>query len=267
MPQLPPHGQRFDLQSRNYGRVSSVQDLLAERLWDSLAPRLCPPIGIALDVGAGTGHLSLRIAKAKPASLHLLDLSAAMLATAAERMQQTFPQQAMQTIQEDAEHWNPGEERYALIASSAAIQWLAHLDTFLLRSRQWLLPNGLLALASFGPASLHELQQAYLQTTGSALQAGTRMRNQQELVDMVQSAGFSPECAHSETVKVPYASPRELLRSLKNMGVTGSSPGQPLRRKQALELDRQLGIASQGADQQYYLSWELVWLVARIRSK
>lgn len=241
--------QQFSHQAQRYDQNSAIQELLAARLATGFSD-----MGAVLDVGSGTGHLAAQCLLRQARSLQLVDLSAAMLEIATRRVLETNPYFPVQTWVGDAEAYVP-EQKFNWIVSSAALQWFAQPAEFLTRCRQWLHPQGTCAVASFGGKSWRELREAYQQALGQKLDNGTREIDAHLLQKWMMDAKYHNVQVYSEIVVQQWNTPRELLRHLKYMGVTGVKSRPPLKRQELLDLEQAL-VQPDGTVK---LTWELVW--------
>jgi len=249
-----PIGKRFGQQADRYDAVSSVQRELALKLWESMRPHV--PMGCQriLDIGAGTGHLTQLLAQSIPNELHILDLSSAMLEAAQRLLHTTHPLQQLHLHCENVETWQPSQQPFQVIASSAALQWFENVPKFLAHTANWLAPQGILGLATFGPQTLHELHLAYAAATGVPLEPGTHMISEDVLQATLRNQGFHILTSHHCLATMDHEKPRQMLRDLKSMGVTGNQRQQHLTRQSLQRLQALLPSIS---------TWELVWTVAQ----
>jgi malonyl-CoA O-methyltransferase len=266
MPSLSRHGHQFDLNANRYDSVSEVQQTLAESLYQCISEKAKGAKEPVLDIGAGTGHLSMRLAS-MATELHILDLSAEMLSLAEARILEKHPSLPVVKHVADIEAWPWNAKPFGIIVSSAALQWFRDVPAFLEKCKKLLKQGGLIGLGTFGHQSLKELHESYRQATGNPLMAGTRMWSSGELAALLSQNGFSMIESHSAIASTRYDSPRELLRGLKWMGVTGSTSNRALSKKNLSALLQDLEKTSKRSDGKYYLTWELVWLVAKTPSK
>ena len=251
----------FEHQASRYDDVSDPQLELSDALFDMALEALPEHPPILLDLGCGTGHLSLDLASLCPARLDCLDLSPAMLSQCHTKLLEYFPSSPYRLLEGDAEHFDP-DSTYDAVYSSAAIQWFKDLPAFLSKAKNWLSPKGVLALGTFGPRTLEELSRAYLAATGRPLQAPTRFISESALASLCKKAGYTLEesatCIYTQSAD----SPRDFLRALKRMGVTGANPGAALTRVELKALESELS-RTQSPDSPVNITWELVALVAR----
>jgi len=250
----------FDKQAPHYDSASEVQIELSEALFDMALDCLPDKPPVLLDLGCGTGHLSLDLASLCPARLDCLDISPAMLAVCHEKLKEHFPKSQYRLLQGNAETFEP-DCSYDAILSSAAIQWFQDLPAFIARAHKWLAPGGTLALGTFGPHTLTELKKNYRASTDRPLESATRFISESGLAGMCQKSGFKINDSASCLYVQQSDSPREFLRTLKRMGVTGGNSGPALTRTQLRNLEA--GLARTGnADAPVNITWELVVVVA-----
>ena len=118
-----------------------------------------------------------------------------------------------------------------------------------------------MALATFGPRTLEELSSAYLAATGRELVRGTRFVSDKGLAGLCRKAGLSVVDSATCLYTSEHDSPREFLRSLKHMGVTGAT-GPGLRRSEIAHLEQRLA-ATGDSESPVKITWELVIVVAQ----
>lgn len=232
--------QNFSLKAAKYDLASKPQEELAEGLFELSLDYLPNAPPALLDVGCGTGHLSLDLASLFPKSLDCLDISKEMLSICKEKLQGNFPNIKWRLFENDAENFEPNE-KYDAIYCNATIQWFNNLPAFLTRARKWLNPSGILAVGAFGEKTLCELHKAYLEATGRQLETKAKFYSLDKLKSIFKKNGFelleSAECIYTQNFESPVAA----LKTLGNMGVTGVSK-KPLNREEAGKLKDGLGV-------------------------
>jgi NADH dehydrogenase [ubiquinone] 1 alpha subcomplex assembly factor 5 len=111
-----------------------------------------------------------------------------------------------------------------LVASNLQLQWANDLPGVFAQIQRALKPDGLFIAAMFGAGSLHELRTAMLdaelELTGGASPRIVPLPDVREIGALLQRAGFALPVADTDTVRVRYASPRDLLHDLRLMGTT-----------------------------------------------
>lgn len=149
---------RFARAAAGYERHAHVQAQAADALVAAARRRVGPraPRRV-LDVGCGTGLLTARLLEAWPRAGALgLDLAEGMVAVAARRL---AGREVRFTVR-DIEAGFP-EERFDLVASSMALQWLHAPGATLRGAAARLEDDGVLALAVPVAGTLSELRAAY----------------------------------------------------------------------------------------------------------
>ena len=141
----------FERAANSYDAAASVQQRICQELLARLPASVEAPQTL-LDAGCGTGFalngLKARFPSATPLAL---DFSRAMLARLDPRDQR---------VQADLEHLPLASQCIDLYWSSLAVQW-CDLRAVLCEARRVLSENGLLALATLGPATFGELRHAF----------------------------------------------------------------------------------------------------------
>jgi malonyl-CoA O-methyltransferase len=249
----------FDIKASKYDLVSEPQAELAEGLFELSLDYLPDTPPDLLDVGCGTGHLSLDLASLFPKSLDCLDISKAMLKICREKLQANFPTAKWRLFENDAETFEPNA-KYDAIYCSAAIQWFADIPAFLRKARKWLKPNGLFCVGAFGEKTLCELRAAYFEATGRQMETKAKFLSPSQLTSIFKKAGYklqdSAECIYTQGFKEPIAA----LKMLGDMGVTGAAK-KPLTRAEIEKLKAALLKTGNGGAVVNF-SWELfagVW--------
>lgn len=207
--------QRFTRAFASYDRQAVAQQHICRRLVSMAAGQLAslssPRV---LEIGCGTGGFTrelldnfrhagifpvewvandLAIRCPPPLSLLLRELPAIYLPGDAE--QTGFP------------------GTYDLIASASALQWFAAPGMFVRQAVQMLQPGGLLLFNTFGPRNLEEVKAL----TGK----GLAYPSEEEVKGWLPSSVVA--IVETEELKLSFPSPLDVLRHLKQTGVTATS--------------------------------------------
>ncbi|WP_078500738.1 malonyl-ACP O-methyltransferase BioC [Paenibacillus selenitireducens] len=164
----------FNRYAEQYDHYAVVQRWMGDELLRHImaAPMQRPPRRI-LEVGCGTGAVTLQLLHQYPeAHLTVLDLSDRMIEETRKRI--TPGDQARMTcLARDAESWAKEQEAimheaipmqekgYDLIVSNATFQWFNHPAETCQALVKLLEPNGVMAFATFGPQTFHELHDSF----------------------------------------------------------------------------------------------------------
>jgi SAM-dependent methyltransferase len=125
-----------------------------------------------------------------------------------------------------------------LVVSGLALHRVNDLPGALIQIRRALAPDGLFIAAVLGAGALVELRGVLLEAEAET-QSGASPRvapfgDVREYGALLQRAGFGLPVADTETLTVPYASPRELMREIRALGggnVLLTRSRRPLARK------------------------------------
>lgn len=200
---------RFARASTTYSREATAQQRVAERLARMVHDYVPGPFHRCVwEVGCGTGlftkaYLQLN----RPEEMWLNDICPEMEAVLASILSRNIYFQAA-----DAEYV-AAPRNVSLIVSCSALQWFDSPLNFLQRCYKALLPHGYLSIATFGQENLSEIRSL----TGSGLTYKTVEEWRKDLSDL----GFSVLQAREEKITVQLPSPVDVLRHLRQTGVSG----------------------------------------------
>lgn len=209
----------FSIAAATYDAHSGLQSETARALAKRMK-RLCAaaaPVRI-LDVGCGTGHLAVELAKEFPASKILAcDLSTRMLGEASLKTGNTT------LAAGDSESLPFSDSIFDAVASNLAFQWSCDIALSFAESARVLKPHGALAFSTLGPATLYELKHAYPRKERLPEFPGV-----DAIKDALCVAGFEVLAIEAKRAEKSYADIFGLLRVLRNIG---ASPKLPLAEK------------------------------------
>lgn len=199
---------RFSKQLATYHRLAVVQKETARRLATAIAHRTTDmDILRGLEIGIGTGFLSNHLLKQYPCAMWYFN---DLVAQAFDWVSRQADQKQVAFLPGDAERI-AFPEKLDLLASASAMQWFENPPVFLSKASAALNPGGLLALGTFAPGNLDEVNRA----TGSGLEYPSVDRLEQWLL----AAGFRRlhvDC-WEHTLIFPNAT--AVLRHLRDTGV------------------------------------------------
>ena len=121
--------------------------------------------------------------------------------------------------QADAELWVRNcDTRYDLIISSSVIQWFADIPAFIRSCSELLNPGGLLAIATFAPGNLEELD---------ALRPAPLLYPTLDTLHAAIRPSMEPLRLEQASIRLEFSSHRQLMLHLKRTGVAGSQSHAP----------------------------------------
>lgn len=217
---------RFGRAAGSYHEATPVQKWMAESLAAAVPADLAPKS--ILELGCGTGHLTLELATRFPdVRLVATDLSPAMLREAAAR----WPRSLAAPKWEQLDGRRPGSSSAHpdLVASNAMVQWFPDLREHFLSLRSICTPGTLYALSGFSRDHFPELERILASDEfGYPPGPGHELS---EAAEAAQSAGWRVPRTRQESRVESYPSPTDFLRHLKASGANRPPPdGKPLTR-------------------------------------
>lgn len=121
----------------------------------------------------------------------------------------------------DAEEWiHECDKCYDIIMSASAIQWFADIPRFLTGCARILKPGGLLAISTFAPGNLGELD---------ALRPAPLLYPSVGQIKMMLEPFFENIVMETSSIRLEFESRRYLLLHLKHTGVAGSASSSSAR--------------------------------------
>jgi hypothetical protein len=153
------------------------------------------------------------------------------------------------------------------VVSLFALQGVNDLPGTLVQIRRALRQDGLFLAALLGGSTLTELRQSFAQAEAE-LEGGISPRvapfaDVRDLGGLLQRAGFALPVADTDLVRVRYASPFDLLRDLRGMGLTNALSDRrrtPLRRGTLLRAAAIYAERFGDPDGRIPATFEILWL-------
>lgn len=196
------------------------------------------------EAGYGTGQLTRILLQNLPIeTLHLNDLAAAPLPFAPEA---DYCPGDVETL--------PLADDLDLVASASMIQWIADPKALIDRLCDAVRPGGWLALSGFGPDHFPELQALGSQAAAPSLLSASALADLLPTEWTVHEAG-------SQSRALWFASPRDVLRHLRDTGVNGRASRPWTRRDLAAFCVTYSQKFSQS--ERVPLTYQPVWLIAQ----
>lgn len=149
---------RFSKNAATYDEYARVQKKMAQRLIDETKPKQRHPSASLniLEIGCGTGYLTGLLQTFPQAAITAVDFAPGMIETA----QKNIGNDRVRFRCEDIEEIRL-TDRYDLILSNAAFQWLNHPERTVKKLGNALKKEGILCFSTFGFRTFQELHEAF----------------------------------------------------------------------------------------------------------
>lgn len=203
---------RFTRALDSYDCSADAQQQICRHLIGILARNTDMQFSRVLEIGCGTGGFTRQLKASASVDEWLLnDLCEACR----PKLAAIFEGQQVFFLPGDAETLRfPGH--FDLICSASAFQWMKQPELFLHKLHTMLRPGGTLLFSTFAPGNLGEIKQI----TGTGLDYPSTGQLKTWL-----ERDFHLHYYHEEEITLTFATPLEVLRHLKNTGVTATGTG------------------------------------------
>ena len=218
----------FDRAANSYDAAAILQKTVREEMLSRLNLVKITPRNI-LDMGCGTGHASLALAKHfKKSQVVSLDIAMGMLKKAQslsplQKAKQLFGISQQQYLCADIEHLPVADNSIGLVWSNLAVQWCNDLDLVFTEAQRVLQPEGLLMFSTFGPDTLKELRAASY-VNGEQVSV-SRFIDMHDIGDALVRAGFSAPVLDVQHYTLTYDNVKSVMRDLKAIGAHNAADG------------------------------------------
>jgi malonyl-CoA O-methyltransferase len=226
---------RFGASTPHYDAGTPVQREVAQRLAERIKRLSLPQPLRVLEIGCGTGHLTLALAPAIGGDWLITDIAPDMVAECARRCASAGVAARFAVM--DGEQPEMATGATDLIVSSLAAQWFEDLPGAVHRLSRLLAPGGRIILATLGEGSFMEWRAAH-----AALGFAAATPHYPDATRLARS--FPPGMRVSvaeETLREPFAEPLDFLRRLRAIGAdTPAADTRPLSAGQLRRVIRKL---------------------------
>jgi len=249
----------FDRAAPRYDQSAHLQRHVAEHLIaiEAEQVRLATTI---LDAGCGTGQVTEAMCVRYPKSnVVALDFSRQMLVQAQKRLQAKGLDAHM--VCADAEVLPFSHNTFDLITSSLMLQWSNNLTATLQGMREVLAAQGTLIFSTLVEGTLREVKQSW-RAVDEAVHTSEFM-SPSLLQQHVEAAGFSQVDIRYETIVMEYASAREMVMEMKQIGASNAHKDRArgLTGKQRFQAFERAFEVHRLASGQYPCTWKLAYIV------
>jgi len=206
--------QAFEKAAATYDEAAALQREAGQRLFERLDFLRDFQPEIIVDLGAGTGHFThALLQKFKKANVIAFDVAQAMLKKAKKRG--TFFHRPTLLCGE-IEKLPLKDKSVDLLFSNFCLQWCTDLDQACQEFQRVLKPNAILLFTTFGPDTLKELRQSWLQADNNP--HVNSFADLHDIGDALLRNGLANPVMDMEIFTLHYASVRDLMRELKMLG-------------------------------------------------
>jgi malonyl-CoA O-methyltransferase len=207
-------GYSFSLAAASYDRWAEPQRKIAERLDRLLARQPCA--GSVLELGCGTGIMTALLQRRYPSSRILaVDIAPGMIEFCRQRGATGGTVRYEVRDAEDLRSDGP----FDLVVASCCCQWFTDRARAIRNVRCLTAAGGRVALALLTTGTLAELADSYRAAAGAKMPM-MDFWDEGRYRSALAEAGLRPRVARTETVRISYKSPWQVLRSLKGVGAT-----------------------------------------------
>jgi len=205
----------FGRAAAGYAEVAVLQRETESRLLEQLEVLEAKVPARILDVGSGPGRASGVMKGRWPKTeVIALDIAMPMLRQVPRHTRFWRP---VKRVCAEAAHLPFADSSIDLIFSNLCLQWVPDLPAALAEFRRVLREDGLLLFSSFGPDTLIELREAYLQA-GERHPPLSPFAAIQQVGDAMIAAGFRNPVLDRDLFTLTYQDAMSLLRELRAIG-------------------------------------------------
>ncbi|MEL6710562.1 MAG: malonyl-ACP O-methyltransferase BioC [Pseudomonadota bacterium] len=206
----------FGQAAAHYDRVAVLQHDIGQRLLERLDYVRLQPERI-LDLGCGTGrHTAALLRRYPQAEVIGLDFAWPMVQQTCR--QRVHWRRRVRGMCADLEQLPLAAHSVDLIFSNAALQWCRDPRVAFAEMQRILRPDGLVLFTSFGPDTLFELRQAWLQCDTQP--RVHTFRDMHDYGDQLLQSRLLDPVMDCERITMTYPQVSDILRELKLLGAT-----------------------------------------------
>ncbi len=214
----------FGRAANTYTQAAVLQREVEARLLEQLAYLDDAVPARVLDLGCGPGSAAamLKAKWGRHCDVVAMDLALPMLREARAKSRFWRP---IHTVQADAQALPFADGVFDVVFSNLCLQWVADLPRALGELRRVMREGGLLVFSSFGPDTLAELRDAYLESGFEP--PLSPFAAIQQVGDALVAQGFRNPVIERDTYTLTYADTTALMRELQAIGATDARVQRP----------------------------------------
>jgi malonyl-CoA O-methyltransferase len=212
----------FSRAARSYDAVAGLQHGVEAHLLESLEYWKAEPPQRVLDLGCGPGTAAQALQRRWPkAQVLALDLALPMLLESARHERWHPLRRRVQRICADVRALPLADDSVDVLFSNLCLQWVEDLPGVFAGFRRVLRPGGMLLVSTFGPATLHELRDAFAEADAIAPHVSP-FTDIARFGDALMAAGFRDPVVDRDITVSRYPDLAALMRELRAMGATNA---------------------------------------------
>lgn len=247
----------FSRSAATYDQAALLQHEVAEELLSLLTP-YSSTTELIVDLGSGTGRNTRKLQEKFPKTPCLaLDIAEGMI----NYGRHYHPGSNIFWLCADAEHLPFGNSCCDLVFSNLMLQWSNNLSQNFAEMRRILRSNGLIALSSFGPASLMEWKNCWLEL--NLRPPVHEFLTQEELLQALIANQFKVLSFQRRIYTKKYAQAFDLLIELKKIGANNAQKNSQQSLALGAKLQQAIKRYKPQADGSIMASYEIFFVIAR----
>jgi len=203
----------FNNAVQTYDSSAVVQKIVGDRLYERLDLVMLEP-DVILDLGSGTGVFSRQLQQRyKKKRVLGIDL-AWQMGVYANKQKKWLAKERY--VSADGEQLPFADNSVDLVFSNLMLQWIPNPDQLFFELQRILVPGGLLMFSSYGPDTLKEMRQSWIQINDNI--DVNQFMDMHDIGDSLTNAAFDGVVLDNETITMTYDSLDLLHEDLQNIG-------------------------------------------------
>jgi malonyl-CoA O-methyltransferase len=205
----------FSTSAKSYDRFSGLHRKIADQLLAQVLKE--PEPSALLDVGCGTGYLTVKIKEHFPQSKVIgLDFAQGMLEVARSKNDR------IAWVLADGNSLPFSDGSFDILISNLAYQWAGDLTKAFVEARRVLASHGVLACTLFGYKTCQELFQSLDEAKTGVLQF-SRLPDESQVREALAVSGFKDFKIDVEPIKIEFKDMHALIAWLRSIGANNLS--------------------------------------------